>query len=179
MSEGPQYDIGMLTMDENREYTTILNEDYLEIQPQLSPDGRWLAYWSNEGDGAQIYVRPFPVVDQEVRWQGSTDGGILPRWSPDGKELFYIARDSTPTTVMLVEVETEPTFGYGTPRIVFSGSYIGLGIGIPYDVHPEGDKFLMMKPPPIAEEASSAGDPRKIIIVTNWFEELKERVPLK
>jgi hypothetical protein len=79
---------------------------------------------------------------------------------------------------MAVSVETEPTFNPGKPKMLFSGNYIGR-----YDIHPDGNRFLMMKPlEPTDEESpaeeSAAETPRKIVVVTNWFEELKERVPV-
>ena len=86
---------------------------------------------------------------------------------------------------MVVSVETEPTFKPGTPRILFRGRYVGAfpSNGIPWDIHPDGQRFLMMKAPGTTTETageakSSSAGPRKIIIVTNWAEELKKRVPV-
>jgi Tol biopolymer transport system component len=120
-------------------------------------------------------VRPFPEVDKG-KWQVSTSGGSSPRWSPDGRELFYLNGDNF---VMSVAVETKPTFSHGTPKSLFKSIYAGANesSGIPYDIHPDGKRFLMMKEPP--GSSSAAGGPRKINIVLNWFEELKQRVPVK
>ena len=96
-------------------------------------------------------------------------------WSPDGRELFYRSGDA----VMAVAVDTEPTFKPGKPVLLFRGIYVaGRGEGVPWDIHPDGKRFLMMKPPAAEGDESAAEIPHKIIIVTNWFEELKERVPV-
>jgi len=140
------FNIGMLSIEGSRPYTLLLKENYNEVQPQLSPDGRWLAYCTDELGKEQIYVRPFPNV-YAGKWQVSTEGGNSPRWSPDGKELYYLIGEEVAKAVMAVDVETEPTFSHGKPKILFRGKYIGPlpDNGIPYDVHPDGQRFLMMK----------------------------------
>jgi hypothetical protein len=100
----------------------------------------------------------------------STDGGTSIRWSRDGKELFYRNGDST----MAVPVKTEgPIFEYGSPEILFSGSY-----GSSWDVGPNG-KFLMTRPAESADRDSKAESPGRITVIVNWLQELKERVPMK
>ncbi len=184
------FDVGMLSMEEDRSYTPLLKEDYRETQPQLSPDGRWLAYSSDESGEGQVYVRPFPDVAKGGRWQVSTNGGNSPRWSPDGSELYYLIGGEIAEAVMAVEVETEPTFNPGKPKVLFRGNYLGTlpSNGTPYDIHPDGKRFLMMKEfSTTAEESttekaanveSKTAEPLKINIVVNWFEELKSRVPV-
>jgi Tol biopolymer transport system component len=81
-------DIGILSMEGDRKWKPLLQEKYAERRPRLSPDGRWIAYMSNESGKFEVYVRPFPGVDGG-RWQVSTNGGSSPLWSPDGRELFY------------------------------------------------------------------------------------------
>jgi Tol biopolymer transport system component len=168
------FDVGMLSMEGDRKWKSLLNEKYHEAQPQVSPDGRWMVYTSNESGQNQIYVRPFPDVNSG-RWQISTNGGDSPLWSPSGRELFYRNGDA----VMAVSVKTAPTFSLETPRTLFRGTYVSnvFVVGNPdfttWDVSPDGDRFLMMK-----EAGTTAGGvPRKINIVVNWFEELKRRVP--
>jgi hypothetical protein len=134
-----------------------------------------MAYWSTETGQWGIFVRPFPEVNQG-KWQVSTVPGESPRWSPDGREIFYISQ--TGDAVMAVSVETEPTFSAGKPRELFRGTFVaGYQASPPYDIHPDGKRFLMIKPPPGAISTVATG-PRKITIVLNWFEELKERVPV-
>jgi serine/threonine protein kinase len=181
-----KYDVGMLSMEGDRERTPLLQEEYEEQEPQISPDGRWIAYASNESGRQEIYVRSFPEVESGGRWQVSNNGGISPLWSRDGKELFYRSGDAT----MVVQVETDPIFKPENPKVLFSGRYYTLpdipGLLLeqtPWDIHPDGTRFLMMKEPGTTgdestdAELASAG-PRKINIVLNWDVELKQRVPV-
>ena len=178
MEETPdavKHDIGMLSMEGDRKYRPLLHEKYDEGGTQISPDGRWMAYMSNESGQYEVYVRPFPEVNNG-KWQVSTSGGLGPLWSPNGRELFYRSSDS----VMAVSVETGPTFSLGTPKALFRGTYVGGGVsvGSPWDISPDGKRFLMMKE--VASTAKPAAEaPRKINIVINWFEELKQRAPAK
>ena len=130
-----------------------------------------MAYSSDESNQAEIYVRPFPEVNKG-KWQISTNGGNNPLWSRDGRELYY--RDGS--NVMAVAIETTPRFRAEKPRILFPDSYVSSDVtSAGWDIHPNGKKFLMMKE--VAIESQESSRP-KIYIVQNWFEELKERVPL-
>jgi serine/threonine-protein kinase len=172
------FDIGMLSMERDRKWKPLLNEKYHEAQPQISPDSRWMVYTSNESGQNQIYVRPFPDVNSG-RWQISTSGGDSPLWSRDGREIFYRNGD----TVLAVSVKTTPTFSLETPRVLFRGTYVinvfraGNFDFATWDISPDGKRFLMMKE--AGPTASGGGGPRKINIVLNWLEELKQRVPVK
>jgi serine/threonine-protein kinase len=171
-----RFDIGMLSMERDHTWKSLLSEKYHEAQPQISPDGRWMVYTSNESGQNQIYVRPFPDVNSG-RWQISTNGGDSPLWSKNGKELFYRNGDA----VMAVPVKTVPTFSLETPRTLFRGTYVsnvfmaGNWDFVTWDVSPDGKRFLMMKE--AGSTASGGGGSRKISIVLNWTEELKQRVP--
>jgi Tol biopolymer transport system component len=171
-------DIGILPKDDERKYRPLLHEKYLEAQPRISPNGRWLAYTSDESGSKEIYVRPFPEVEGG-RWQVSTSGGDSPLWSPDGRELFYRNGDA----VMAVPVNANESFSLETPKILFRGTYIAASFRLldfkpaPWDISRDGKRFLMLKPRASAE-AQMPG-PRKIIVVMNWLEELKQRVPVK
>jgi hypothetical protein len=141
-----------------------------------------MVYTSDESRRKEVYVRPFPDVNKG-RWQVSTNGGDSPLWSPDGRELFYRNGDA----VMSVPVKTEPGFSIeGTPRILFRGTYVQETAqeGTPWDISPDSKRFLMMKESSTAgngsqKQEAAAPAPSKIIVVTNWFEELKQRVPVK
>ena len=174
----------MMSMEGDREIAELLNDRHWEAEPQISPDGRYVAYQSDESGKGQIYVRTFPDV-AKGRWQVSSDGGGSPLWSPDGRELFYLNGDAT----MSVDVETEPTFKHGNSKILFRGTYRSDTTqkitATPWDIDPSGKRFLMIKPPAATTgesttEGQAAPAPQpKIIIVLNWFEELKKRVPVK
>jgi serine/threonine protein kinase len=173
-----QTDIGMLSMEGDHARKPLLQEKYNEDYPQISPDGRWLAYASNESGKYEVYVRSFPDVNKGGRWQISTNGGDSPLWSPDGRELFYRNGDS----FMAVEVETDPAFRPAKPKVLFKGTYFSTGAPFDFtlwDISPDGRRFLMMKPPAWTGAAPTTAGPRKINIVLNWFEELKQRVPGK
>jgi serine/threonine-protein kinase len=171
-----RFDIGMLSMEGDRKWKALLNENYDEAQPQISPDGRWMVYTSKESGQNQIYVRPFPDVNAG-RWQISTSGGDSPLWSRDSREVFYRNGDE----VMAVSVKTAPTFSFETPRVLFRGTYVSNVFRFPnddfdtWDISPDGKRFLMIKE--VGSISSEAAGPRKINIVLNWFEELKQRVP--
>ena len=162
---GSGNNIGMLSLtDENPSGKLLLQENYNDDYPQISPNGHWLAYQSDVSGRNEIYVRAFPNVDGGGKWQISNSGGNLPKWSPDGRELFFF---SPPDRVMVASVEMEPTFTHGVPRLLFTGHFSD------GDISPDGKKFLMVK----TSDATSSRvvSPRQIIVVQNWFEELKQR----
>jgi dipeptidyl aminopeptidase/acylaminoacyl peptidase/predicted Ser/Thr protein kinase len=138
-----------------------------ETAPRFSPDGRWIAYASDESGRYEIYVRPYPGPGG--KWQISTEGGTEPAWNPKGRELFYRSGDK----MMAVEVTTQGTFSAGKPKMLFEGPYQPTPLtATNYDVSPDGQRFLMLKPSESAEAA-----PTQITVVLNWFEELKQKVP--
>lgn len=106
----------------------------------FSPDGKWIAYQSDETGRPEIYVRPFPGPGSRVPI--SANGGTAPVWSGDGRELVY--REGT--AMMAVAVSPEPTFSPGRPTLLFDGPYQADGTGHPsYDVSSDGQRFLMMR----------------------------------
>jgi len=167
--------IATLSMEGDHAQKTLVGQAPWELSPMLSPNGRWMAYTSFESGQGEIYVRPFPDANKE-RWQVSTSGGGGPLWSPDGRELFYLNGDE----VMSITVKTEPSFEMvGTPQVLFRGTFVGpyLGEGTPWDISPDGKHFLMIRQP-VSTSDQSADQPRKIDIVVNWFEDLKQKVPV-
>ena len=171
------FDIGVLTMEGERTVEMLLDAEFGETEPALSPDGRWLVYVSSETGPPLIYVQPFPNIDDGL-WNVSLDFGRNPVWSSDGRELFY--RGPT-TDLMVAQVETEPTFSSRTPELLFSLSGYALGgpaiTGRRFDVAPDGDRFIVRKPG-TAEQTSDDDPFNGLIFVENWFEELKARVPV-
>jgi len=167
---GFSWDILILEMEGDREPHYFLDSPARECCPKFSPDGKWLAYVSDEIGQDNVHVRPYPEPD--VTWLISGEGGgTEPVWSPDGTELFYRSGNR----MMVVSVQTEPTFNASRPRLMFEGSYVSHsnppGFQL-YDISPDGKRFLMMK------EVETAQDQSQINVVLNWFEELKERVPV-
>jgi serine/threonine-protein kinase len=169
-SRGTRPYIGALSMEGDHNRRPLLQEKYSESEPIISPDGRWMAYTSEESGKSEVYVRPFPDVNKG-KWQVSTSGGDAPLWSPDGRELFYRNGDS----VMAAAVQTETTFKPGKTEALFQGKYASSS----WDINPDGKRFLMMKEATSSGKPAAAETPRKINIVVNWTEELKQRVPGK
>jgi serine/threonine protein kinase/Tol biopolymer transport system component len=145
----------------------FLRTPYEETAPKFSPDGRWLAYSSDESGRREVYVQPYPGPGG--KWQISTEGGQEPVWHPRGGELFY----RSGSKIMAVEVDTKSGFSAGKPRMLFEGPYLPTPASFAfYDVSHDGQRFLMLKP---VEQSQSA--PTQINVVLNWFEELKQKVP--
>ena len=135
---------------------------------EISPDGRFLAYQSDESGPFEVHVRPFPQVDGN-RWQVSTRGGTRPAWSRNGRELFYIDESMTLTAV---PVRTSgPTFSMGSPAKVFDAKYAQPNPARHYDVSLDGQRFLMLK----ESAADPNATPASMVVVEHWVEELKSR----
>src|SRR5262249_19009737 len=164
------HDVMMLSLDASRKVQPLLQSNFNELNAYVSPDGRWLAYESDESGPYQIFVRPFPDVNAG-RWQVSTNGGTKPLWSPDNRELFSVAPNGA---LMAVKLEPGSTFAAGVPTKLFDGHYYmgsANSIGRTYDVAPDGRQFLMIKP--------DVGPPASIVVVLNWFSELQQHLPVK
>jgi len=167
-----QRDIWVLQLSD-RKAQPFLNTRFNEGAPQFSPDGHWLTYVSDESGGPEIYVQPYPGPGG--KWQISTDGGTEPLWSHNGRELFY----RNGTRMMAVDVTTQPAFSAGKPRMLFERRYVSTPFPqtFPrYDVSPDGQRFLMIKEGGGAEDAAARPT---IIVVQNWVEDLKRRVPTR
>jgi len=152
-----------------------------ESAADVSPDGRWVAYQSDESGRDEIYVRPFPDANAG-RWQVSTGGGAKPLWARNGRELFYMIPTGGGATVMSAPIERGASFAAGTPTKVLEGPYFfGTSGGgdtafRTFDVSRDGQRFLMIKLPGGSDQA--AGLP-SLIVVQHWVEELKRLVPSK
>ena len=141
---------------------------YTERNAELSPDGNWVAYESDESEQFEVYVRPFPNVD-EGRWQISTEGGNQPVWARSGEELFFRNLDGA---LMGVPVETGGTFTPGNANVLVTEPYFtGDGVlwGRTYDASPDGQRFLVIK----NENGDADVDAPHIVLVQNWSEELQ------
>jgi serine/threonine-protein kinase len=162
----------MLTLDDRR-VQPVLQTAQAELQGTVSPDGRWMAYLANDSGQLQIFVRPFPTVN-DAKVQISTAGGNEPTWSKTGQELFYLTPNGA---LMSVPVGRGVAWSAGTPTKLFDGQYFN-GFGISgtrtYDVSPDGKRFLMIKP----DGAASKESVPSIVVVQNWFDELQRLVPV-
>ena len=168
-------DIGVLSLDGDPSWQPLLAAEAAEISPTVSPDGRWIAYSSNETGASEVYVQRFPELGDKR--QISVGGGIDPVWSPDGRELFYLRTrpGGPPGAVMVVALETEPTVAPGRSEVLFEGVYYRPPIVVrQYDLSPDGERFLMIT---VGDQATEEAAPQ-IHVVLNWFEELKVRVPV-
>ncbi len=170
-------DLMVLTLDKDHRAQPLVQTAFNELNGQISPDGRWLAYQSDESGQNEIFVRPFPNVGGGLR-QISTGGGSQPLWARNGQELFYLA----PTgTLMSVRIEHGSTFAVAAPTKLFEGRgryYLGGGVnqGRTYDVSLDGQRFLMIK---TSGGTDGTAAPASITVVLNWFEELKRLAPAK
>ncbi len=146
----------------------FLSTPATENRPQLSPDGRFLAYVSNESGRPEIYVQPFP--NGAGKWQVSGNGGDQIRWSSDGSELFYVEG----STLMAVSVSTEQGFTLGQPQMLFESPDLVLAdSGRDYDVSADGRRFVMTTPVEEGDDGEVA--PPSIRVVQNWYEEFRDR----
>jgi serine/threonine-protein kinase len=153
---------------------SLVDSEFDEAAPMLSPDGRWLAYHSDETGRREVFIRPFPDVDQG-KWQVSDNGGRQPVWSADGNELFYVTGGSGTfgrRDMMVAEIETGPPFAIVRRHSLFSLSegYYFANNSRSYELAPDGERFLM------ARVIDTEEDPSQLILVQNWFTELEARV---
>jgi serine/threonine-protein kinase len=155
--------IEALSLDGSEKIQPFLQSSFNIATAKFSPDGRWVTYSSDESGQWEIYVQPFPVPGG--KWMVSSGGGQYPRWTWNGREIFYRSGDK----VMAVGVETQPAFKAGTPRMWFPGEgYVALGN---YDIAADGEHLMMLK------QEDTATSPKELNVILNWSEELKRRAP--
>jgi serine/threonine-protein kinase len=166
---GFDMDLMLLPLVGERHPQPLVQTPFVETNAELSPDGRWLAYQSNESGRNEIYVRPFPSVTAG-KWQVSTGGGNQPLWARSGRELFYLWMGA----LMSVPVVPGSAFTPGPPVKLLDAPYV-LGPQGPrmYDVSLDGRRFLMIKESPAAQSAPSA----RLVLVQNWTYALKRLAP--
>ena len=157
-----QGDLVALTMNGSAEPAALMQTRFAEPNADISPDGRWIAYQSDESGRSEIYVRPFPAVDSGL-WQLSTTGGTHPLWAKNGRELFYLASAG----LMSIPIQSAASFAFGNAQVIVKNAthtYWVSSVGRSYDVAPNGERFLMLK-----EESQAAA---AIHVVKNWHTEV-------
>ena len=162
---GTGADILTLSLKGGGKPVPFVQTAFTEASPAFSPDGRWVAYQSNESGRDEVYVQPFPGPGAKALV--STDGGTEPAWSRKGDELFYRNGDK----MMVVPTIIQPTFTASKPEVLFERPYWMYPPLRNYDVTPDGRRFLMIK------ESEQVAAATRVIVVLNWFEELKRLVP--
>ena len=164
-------DLMMVTLNRDRRVQPLTQTMFNERNAEISSDGRWLAYESNESGRYEIYVRPFPDVNNG-RWQPSTAGGTRPLWAKSLRELFYLAPSGA---LMAVPIERGSASKAGAPAKLFDWPIPAFNARF-YDVSADGRKFLMIKP---AGESNQIAAPSSLIVVQHFDEELKRLLPTK
>jgi serine/threonine-protein kinase len=164
------YDIELLNV-RDRKVTPYLNSRFEELQPEFSPDGKWMAYVSSESGRCEVYVQAFPGPGRKL--QISSEGGMEPLWARNGKQLFYRWGLLT-NQVWSVDVQTEPIFSASKPRLLFDlAGYDYAGAMIRgWDISADGERFLMVK-----LEDRKSQPLTEMVLVQNWFEELRRLAP--
>ena len=159
------YDLGVMTLAGERSVTPFLATAFNEVQGRFSPNGRWIAYASDESGRFEIYVRPFPAAVGQTPI--SLSGGMQPEWRRDGKELYYVSTDGT---LMAVPVTTDaPTFTTGTPQSLFTVDVPEPSPPYPtdYAVTADGRRFL------VNTVADSPTRPA-LTVILNWTAEVRK-----
>jgi serine/threonine-protein kinase len=163
-------DIGVLTLTDSRRSELLIQTRFSELNPEISPDGKWLAYESNRSGRAEIYVCPFPDVNAGL-WQVSTNGGVQPAWAQNGREMFYRAQDGS---LMAAAVQLKPSFSAAAPIKIIDSRHYASGPFRSYDPSSDSKRFLMITPGAATGGPSSSAT---ILVVQNWLEELRRLIP--
>ena len=162
-------DIGIVSLGANGDAVWLLRGPFDEGNAELSPDGRWLAYQSNESGQYEIYVRPFPNVEDDIITI-SNAGGLEPFWSRDGSELFYLEASEPPRLMSVAVQSSDANLLVGDRAPIMSWPYRMFGAVRSWDAADDG-RFLAIKRG--ASETAAA----QIAVVQNWFQELERFVP--
>jgi eukaryotic-like serine/threonine-protein kinase len=162
LSPASKTDVVRRSLEPDAKPLPIAATQFDEYTPSVSPDGRWVAYQSDDTGRDEVYVRD--ASGSGARWQVSNQGGNEPNWSADGRELFYRSEGQ----LMAVGIGAGPVFAMGAHRVLFDGVYdMRSDTGLSYDVAPDGEHFLMIRP------ASDHIPVSGIRIVLHWLDEVQ------
>jgi Tol biopolymer transport system component len=176
INPGTNYDIMTLPIEGDEksgwkpgEPKPFANNAFNERFPAFSPDGRWLAYGSNESGSYEVYVRPFPGPGG--KWQISTGGGAFPKWSHNGKELFYRTPESK--IMVVTYANSGDSFHADKPQLWSPGQFTDRGGSFNFDLHPDGKRFAVLK----AQGTEQTAAVNKVSFIFNFFDELRRKLP--
>ena len=171
------YDLYTLTPGDELSSKPLIKNNFFTQRPDLSPDGRWIAYVSNKTGSQEVYVSPFPNVD-DGNEKISTEGGTSPKWSPDGLELFFttlfVTTQIMDSSVMVARRETTDTSQFAIPVRAFEGSDAVVSSDATFDISADGSRLLLRR-----ETKNTVQDTEVTLLVAvdNWFEELNRLAP--
>lgn len=159
--------IGAVDLDRPGETRTVLDGPFAELRPQLSPDGRWMAYQSDESGQFEVYVRPYPNVTDR-RWTISSGGGMSPVWSRDGRTLYYYNGQA----IAAVDVDAAGATGLsaGPPRTIAEVALFSERLGPVFDLAPDGGRFLVVLDEDEARRAAQA----PVMLVRHWEQSARD-----
>jgi Tol biopolymer transport system component len=161
-----QFDIWKLRLGEQQP-VPVLQTRFNELRASVSPDGRWIAYMSDESGRFEVYVQP--ITGSGAKVPISTEGGMEPVWNRNGRELFYL----NGPRLMAVDVSAGPRFSVTSPRLLFEGGFDETRQAVAdshlFDVTPDGRQFVMLK--------SDVAPATSFNVILNWFATLRGRVP--
>jgi hypothetical protein len=167
--ESGSLDVGTLSLDGEPNLTPYLTSSASENAPELSPDGRWVAYESDEDGRPAVYVRSYP--EPGPRYRVSFGQGVGPRWSADGRRLMYRARGRQGDSTVVATVRTSPDFEVLSRETWFVDAFPGQYIS--HELHPTEDRVMVvMRPPPPDEQQ----DPHRLVLAVNWLAEVRARL---
>jgi serine/threonine-protein kinase len=159
-------DLFMMSLTGDRTPKPFLETQFDEWQASLSPDGKWIAYSSNESGTYQVYIRQFPQGGG--KWVVSTGEGYGPHWAPDGKTLYYY----TPGKLLSVPIQIAPSLVVGKPQVIVNGyQQKSVDSGLMYDISPDGQWFV------VAQSKDDESNFRQIHLIINWFDEIQAKMP--